>query len=105
MKIFLIKEILVACLLPLSIFFICNIVLAEEAITEDLINITDVTMDEFAQIPYLTEELAEEIIAYRDDYGIGQWADLFDVDGVDADLLDKIKRDFYIGKLPDGCTC
>ncbi len=97
MKRFLIKEILVACLLSLSIFFTCNIVLAEEKITEDKIDINYATFEELSEMPYLTPEIAENIIFYREENDdFFEWEEFFDIKGIDAMILEKIKRDFFI---------
>ncbi len=63
-----------------------------EGSIKDLININSATPDMLASIPGIGPQISEGIAKYREAHGaFKQIADLVNVDGVDAALLEKIK--------------
>lgn len=69
---------------------------AQAALAEDLLNVNTATVEQLAAVPGLNEELAKNIVQYRDDLGDLQSLDeLTEVPGISKDLLGKLKD--YIG--------
>lgn len=69
---------------------------AQAALAEDLLNVNTATLEQLAAVPGLNEELAKNIVQYRDDMGDLQSLDeLTEVPGISKDLLGKLKD--YIG--------
>lgn len=69
---------------------------AQAALAEDLLNVNTATVEQLAAVPGLNEELAQNIVQYRDDLGDLQSLDeLTEVPGISKDLLGKLKD--YIG--------
>lgn len=70
---------------------------AQAALAEgELLNVNTATTEQLAAVPGLNEELAKNIVQYRDDMGDLQSLDeLTEVPGISKDLLGKLKD--YIG--------
>lgn len=70
---------------------------AQAALAEgELLNINTATVEQLAAVPGLNEELAKNIVQYRDDMGDLQSLDeLTEVPGISKDLLGTLKD--YIG--------
>ena len=70
---------------------------AQAALAEgELLNVNTATAEQLAAVPGLNEELAKNIVQYRDDMGDLQSLDeLTEVPGISKDLLGKLKD--YIG--------
>jgi competence protein ComEA len=71
------------------------------------VNVNTATVEEFMQVPLITEELAEAIVEYREEAGEFQVIEeLLQVDGFDRTLLRKIKGFLLLeGIGGDECTC
>lgn len=80
---------------------------AEEVLKGKTVNINTATAEEIAQIPLVTQEMAEGIIEYREDSGDFQSLDeLLQIDGFTRKLYLKIKTFFLLEGLGgDECTC
>lgn len=58
----------------------------------ELLDINTATTEMLAKVPVIGEQLGKAIVAFRDTNGpFAQVADLLKVDGIDTDLLEKIK--------------
>lgn len=65
---------------------------AEGGSLAEMININSATPEMLSQIPGIGPKIGEAIAAYRDANGsFSQIADLLNVEGIDASLLEKIK--------------
>ena len=82
-------------------------VVAEEKITGKTVNINTATTEELAQIPLITPELAQAIVAYREEVGEFQFIEeLLLVEGFDRKLFLRVKSFFLLeGVGGDDCTC
>jgi competence ComEA-like helix-hairpin-helix protein len=80
---------------------------AEEKLVGNTVNINTGTAEELAQVPLVTEELADAIVEYREDAGDFQVIEeLLQVDGFDRKLLRRIKTFLILeGIGGDECTC
>ena len=69
------------------------------------INLNSATVEELAKVPGLNKELAEKIIAVREENGeFVDMEELLDIEGIDVQLLRKLKKYIKIEAL-DGCNC
>ncbi len=82
-------------------------VAAEEKLVGNTVNINTGTAEELAQVPLITEELAENIVEYREEAGEFQVIEeLLQVDGFDRKLLRRVKTFLLLeGIGGDECTC
>jgi competence ComEA-like helix-hairpin-helix protein len=80
---------------------------AEEKLVGNTVNINTGTAEELAQVPLVTEELADAIVEYREEAGEFQVIEeLLQVDGFDRKLLRRIKTFLILeGIGGDECTC
>jgi len=80
---------------------------AEEPLKGKNVNINTATVEEFMQVPMITEELAEAIVEYREDNGDFQvLEELLQVDGFTREMLRKIRGFLLLeGIGGDECTC
>ena len=79
----------------------------EEKLKGKTVNINTATVEEFAQLPLITQELAERIVEYRDEVGDFQvLEELLQVEGFTRTLLRKLKPFLLLESLGgDECTC
>jgi competence ComEA-like helix-hairpin-helix protein len=87
--------------------FAVNVSAEEKILKGKTVNINTATVEEFMQVPLITEELAEAIVEYREEAGEFQvMEELLQVDGFDRTLLQKIKGFLLLeGIGGDDCTC
>jgi competence protein ComEA len=80
---------------------------AEDVLKGKTVNINTATVEEIAEIPLVTQEMAEGIVEYREDSGDFQSLDeLLQIDGFTRKLYLKIKTFFLLEGLGgDECTC
>ena len=80
---------------------------AEEKITGKTVNINTATAEELAQVPLITPELAQAIVAYREEVGDFQFIEeLLLVEGFDRKLFLRVQSFFLLeGVGGDDCTC
>lgn len=72
---------------------------------EDKINLNSATVEELEKVPGLNKELAEKIIAAREENGeFVDMEELLDVDGIDTKLLRQLKKHIKVEEM-DGCNC
>ena len=101
---------IVSLLIVFSFFFAVNVmtVSAEEVLKGKTVNINTATAEEFEKnVPLIDHELAERIVAYRDEAGDFQVIEeLLQVEGFTREMLRRLK-DFLIleGIGGDECTC
>ena len=98
----------------LSVFFVMLFainaipVFAEEDLIGLTVNVNTATAEEFAEnVPLITQEIAENIVEYREEAGDFQIIEeLLQVEGFDRSLLRKVV-DFLLleGIGGDECTC
>ena len=71
------------------------------------VNINTGTIEELAQVPLISSELAEAIVEYREEAGEFQVIEeLLQVDGFDRKLLRRVKTFLLLeGIGGDECTC
>ena len=87
-----IRHSLAAAALAVALLVPAHAALAEG----ELLNINTATVEQLAAVPGLSEELAQNIVQYRDDMGDLQTLDeLTEVPGISKDLMGKLKD--YIG--------
>ncbi len=109
MRIIGLKSVAILSLL-LCLLFAVNVmtVFAEEKLVGKTVNINTATAEEFEKnVPLIDHELAERIVAYRDEAGDFQVIEeLLQVEGFTREMLRKLK-DFLIleGIGGDECTC
>jgi len=91
----------------LSVAMCAPMVAAEEKLVGKTVNINTATVEDLAQIPLISEELAEAIVEYREEAGDFQVIEeLLQVDGFDRKLLRRIKSFLLLeGIGGDECTC
>jgi competence ComEA-like helix-hairpin-helix protein len=94
-------------LLLIAIILCEPMVAAEEKIMGKTVNINTATAEELAQIPLITPELAQAIVAYREEVGDFQFIEeLLLLDGFDRELFRKVQPFFILeGVGGDDCTC
>jgi len=69
------------------------------------INLNSATIEELAKVPGLNKELAEKIIAAREENGeFVDMEELLDIEGIDSTLLRQLKKYIKVEEL-DGCNC
>lgn len=80
---------------------------AEEKLMGKRVNINTATAEELAQVPLVTPELAQAIVAYREEVGDFQFIEeLLLVEGFDRKLFRRIQSFFLLeGVGGDACTC
>jgi competence protein ComEA len=84
-----------------------SIAAEEKKLVGKTININTATVDDFAQVPLVSRELAERIVEYRDDTGDFQvMEELLQIDGFTRKMLRRIKPFLLLeGIGGDECTC
>ena len=82
-------------------------VAAEEKLKGKTVNINTATVEELAQIPLITPELAQAIVAYREEVGDFQFVEeLLLVEGFDRKLFLRVQPFFILEGLGgEACTC
>ena len=82
-------------------------VAAEEKLVGKTVNINTATVEELAQVPMITPELARAIVAYREEVGDFQFVEeLLLVEGFDRKLFRRVQNFFLLeGVGGDACTC
>ena len=80
---------------------------AQETLKGKTVNINKATVQEFLQVPLITQDLAEKIVKYREANGDFQvLEELLQVPGFTRDLLSKIKNFLLLeGIGGEECTC
>ena len=92
-------------ILLLSIVLCVPMIEAQEKRVEKTVNINTATIEELAEIPLLTAELAETIVNYREEVGDFQFIEeLLLLDGIDEKLFPRIQS-FFILEGIDGEDC
>lgn len=89
-------------------FVLCQtMVSAEEKLMGKTVNINRATAEELARVPLISPELAQAIVAYREEVGEFQFVEeLLLIEGFDRDLFSKVKPFFILeGVGGDACTC
>ena len=83
------------------------VVVAEEKITGKTVNINTATAEELTQVPLITPELAQAIVAYREEVGDFQFIEeLILVEGFDRKLFHRVQPFFILeGVGGEACTC
>ncbi|MGD9157318.1 MAG: helix-hairpin-helix domain-containing protein [Desulfobacteraceae bacterium] len=72
---------------------------------DNKINLNSATLEELEKVPGLNKELAEKIIAAREENGeFVDMEELLDIDGIDVKLLRQLKKHIKVEGL-DGCNC
>jgi len=72
---------------------------------DNKINLNSATVEELVKIPGLNKELAEKIIAAREENGeFIDMEELLEIDGIDMKLLRQLKKHIKVEEL-DGCNC
>ena len=94
-------------IIALSMVLCVSMVAAEEKLVGKTVNINTGTAEELAEVPLITEELAEAIVEYREEAGEFQVIEeLLQVDGFDRKLLRRVKTFLLLeGIGGDECTC
>ena len=95
--------VLIACFLS----FLANTAVSDEVLEGKTVNVNIATIEDLAQVPLISPELAEAIVEYREDMGDFQVIEeLMQVDGFSRKLLRKIKTFLILeGIGGDECTC
>ena len=92
-------------ILLLSIVLCAPMIEAGEKRVGKTVNINMATIEELAEIPLLTTELAETIVKYREEVGDYQFIEeLLLLDGIDEKLFPRIKSFFFL-EIIDGEDC
>ena len=101
------KRLQIAGILLLCGCLLAPMVFAEDKLVGKTVNINTATAEELAQVPMITPELAEAIVAYRDEVGDFQVIEeLLQVEGFSRTLLRRIKPFLLLEGLGgDECTC
>ena len=101
-----------ACLLLAAIFLVLvglstDVVAEEQKLVGKTVNINTGTVEELAQVPLVSQELAEAIVEYREENGDFQVIEeLLQVDGFSRNLLRRVKTFLLLeGIGGDECTC
>ncbi|MDD2220058.1 MAG: helix-hairpin-helix domain-containing protein [Desulfoplanes sp.] len=69
------------------------------------LNLNAITVEQLANVPGVSQELAQEIIDARTENGeFVDMDELLDVDGIDNSLLRQLKQHLYI-EATSGCNC
>ena len=94
-------------MLLLTIALSASMVAAAEKLVGNTVNINTGTIEELAQVPLISSELAEAIVEYREEAGEFQVIEeLLQVDGFDRKLLRRVKTFLLLeGIGGDECTC
>ena len=96
------KKILYFMTLVLMISILSSGLNAEE---DKKINLNSATVEELEKIPGLNRELAQKIIAAREENGeFVDMDELLDIEGIDIELLRWLKENIKI-EAPDECNC
>ena len=97
-----IKKIAYCIALVLMVSLLASALYAKD---NNKINLNSATVDELAKVPGLNKELAEKIIAAREENGeFVDMEELLDIDGINVQLLRHLKKYLKIESL-DGCNC
>jgi len=82
-------------------------VAAEEKLKGKTVNINTATVEELAQVPLITPELAQAIVAYREEVGDFQFIEeLLLVEGFERKLFLRVQPFFILEGLGgEACTC
>jgi len=103
------KRLTVLCLSVSILFAFCIPASADEKDTlkGKTVNLNTATAEELAQVPLITEEMAEAIVEYREESGEFQVIEeLLQIDGFDRTVLKRIKVFLLLeGIGGDECTC
>jgi competence protein ComEA len=94
----------IICIMTLLLMFslLASVLYAEE---DNKINLNSATVEELAKVPGLNKELAEKIVAVREENGeFVDMEELLDIDGIDMKLLRQLKKHIKVEEL-DGCNC
>jgi len=93
-------------ILLLSIVLCVPMVAAEEKRMGKTVNINTATAEELAQVPMITPELAQAIVAYREEVGGFQLIEeLILIEGFDRELFRRVRSFFLIECIGgDECT-
>ena len=94
-------------ILLLSIVLCATMVTAEEKLIGRAVNINTATAEELVQIPLITPELAQAIVAYREEVGDFQFIEeLLMVEGFERKLFLRVQPFFILeGVGGEACTC
>ena len=94
-------------ILLVSVVLCGPMVAAEEKMVGKTVNINTATAEELAQVPLITPELAQAIVAYREEVGDFQFIEeLLLVEGIDRELFQRVQSFFLLeGVGGDDCTC
>ena len=94
-------------ILLVSVILCKTMVAAEEKLAGKTVNINTATVEELAQVPLITPELARAIVAYREEVGDFQFIEeLLLVEGFDRKLFLRVQSFFLLeGVGGDACTC
>lgn len=72
---------------------------------EGKINLNTATVEQLAELPEISSELAQEIVDLRKEYGeFVDMEELMELDGVNPAMLRKLDRVLYIEPAAD-CNC
>lgn len=84
-----------------------NVAAEEKKLVGKTVNINTGTVEELAQVPLVSQELAEAIVEYREENGDFQVIEeLLQVDGFSRNLLRRVKTFLLLeGIGGDECTC
>ena len=92
-------------ILLLSIVLCTTMVTAEEKPMGKTVNINTATAEELTQVPMITPELAQAIVAYREEVGGFQLIEeLILVEGFDQKLFLRVQSFFLIECVSGECT-
>lgn len=109
MRSIILKRLTVLCLSVFILFAFCIPASADEKDTlkGKTVNLNTATAEELAQVPLITEEMAEAIVEYREESGEFQVIEeLLQIDGFDRTVLKRIKVFLLLeGIGGDECTC
>lgn len=109
MRSIILKRLTVLCLSVFILFAFCIPASADEKDTlkGKTVNLNTATAEELAQVPMITEEMAEAIVEYREESGEFQVIEeLLQIDGFDRTVLKRIKVFLLLeGIGGDECTC
>jgi len=109
MRSIILKRLTVLCLSVFILFAFCIPASADEKDTlkGKTVNLNTATAEELAQVPMITEEMAEAIVEYREESGEFQVIEeLLQIDGFNRTVLKRIKVFLLLeGIGGDECTC
>lgn len=92
-------------ILLLSIVLCATMVTAEEKLMGKTVNINTATAEELTQVPMITPELAQAVVAYREEVaGFQLIEELILVEGFDQKLFLRVQSFFLIECATGECT-